>query len=157
MADRIVVMDAGRIAQVGSPEEVYDRPVSPFVANFMGAENMLDLEVTPAAGGLEIRVDGQRPVTWAGSAPAGAVVAYFRDDIARLDDPQASAEGDLVLVGTVQQRAYPGGHYRYGVSVGDRHVSVTDAGYHEVGSSVGVRLPLAAMHLFPRGSQAQHR
>jgi ABC-type Fe3+/spermidine/putrescine transport system ATPase subunit len=39
MADRIVVMDAGRIAQVGAPKEVYDHPNSPFVASFMGAEN----------------------------------------------------------------------------------------------------------------------
>ena len=51
MADRIVVMDAGRIAQAGPPKEVYDRPNSPFVASFMGAENTLDLEVAPAPGG----------------------------------------------------------------------------------------------------------
>ncbi len=51
MADRIVVMDAGRIAQVGTPEEVYDRPASPFVASFMGAENTIALEVERADGG----------------------------------------------------------------------------------------------------------
>src|SRR5437660_12663853 len=35
VADRIVVMNAGRVEQVGTPEEVYDRPVSPFVYNFL--------------------------------------------------------------------------------------------------------------------------
>ncbi|MDJ1159897.1 ABC transporter ATP-binding protein [Chelatococcus sp. SYSU_G07232] len=154
MADRIVVMDAGRIVQVGTPEEVYDKPVSPFVARFMGADNTLDLQVEATAQGVEIRVDGQPPATWRGTAPVGAVVAYFRDDIARLDRAGTAGEGNLLLDGTVEQRAYPGGHYRYGVSVGDRHVSVTDPGYHEVGSAVRVCLPLAAMHLFPRGGHA---
>jgi len=37
MADRIAILDAGRIAQLGTPEEVYNRPNSPFIASFMGA------------------------------------------------------------------------------------------------------------------------
>src|SRR5258708_4196184 len=41
MADRIVVMNAGRIEQIGTPEEVYDRPVSRFVASFIGASNVI--------------------------------------------------------------------------------------------------------------------
>ena len=45
MADRIVVMDAGKIAQIGSPKEVFDHPNSPFVASFMGAENTIGLDV----------------------------------------------------------------------------------------------------------------
>ena len=48
MADRIAILDAGRIAQLGSPEEVYNRPNSPFVASFMGAGNVLELEARPA-------------------------------------------------------------------------------------------------------------
>ena len=82
MADRIVVMDAGRIAQVGPPKEVYDRPNSPFVASFMGAENTLDLEVAPAAGG---RRDRRRrrgaPIPWSGAGARRPVTAYFRDDV----------------------------------------------------------------------------
>ena len=58
MADRIVVMDAGRIAQVGTPKEVYDRPASPFVASFMGADNTLALDVARTASGVEIRTGG---------------------------------------------------------------------------------------------------
>ena len=51
MADRIVVMDGGRIAQVGAPKEVYDRPNSPFVASFMGADNTIGLDVRPSGSG----------------------------------------------------------------------------------------------------------
>ena len=42
MADRIVIMNAGRIEQIGTPQEVYDRPNSKFVARFIGGSNVLD-------------------------------------------------------------------------------------------------------------------
>ena len=46
MADRIVVMNEGRIEQVGTPEEIYSAPASPFVADFIGVMNFLQGEVT---------------------------------------------------------------------------------------------------------------
>ena len=46
MADRIVVMDQGRIEQVGTPEEIYSTPASPFVADFIGVMNFLKGEIT---------------------------------------------------------------------------------------------------------------
>jgi ABC-type Fe3+/spermidine/putrescine transport system ATPase subunit len=150
MADRIVVMEAGRIAQVGPPKEVYDRPVSPFVASFMGADNTIDLEVTPAGSGVEIRAsEDHLPVRWQGSAPVGAVRAFFRDDVAKLDAPDAQVEGAIVLPGHIAQRTYPGGHYRYGIAIGTRHFTVTDERYLDLGTPVGLRLPLEALHLFP--------
>jgi ABC-type Fe3+/spermidine/putrescine transport system ATPase subunit len=150
MADRIVVMDAGRIAQAGPPKDVYDRPVSPFVASFMGADNTIDLDVAQGESGLDISAgDGLPPVRWQGSAPAGPVRAYFRDDVAKLDVPDAQVEGAIVLPGRIAQRAYPGGHYRYGVAIGERHFTVTDERYLDLDTPVGLRLPLAALHLFP--------
>ncbi len=150
MADRIVVMDAGCIAQVGPPKEVYDRPVSPFVASFMGADNTIDLDVAPAESGVDIRAGaGQPPVRWRGPVPAGPVRAYFRDDVAKLDAPDAHVEGAIVLPGRIAQRAYPGGYYRYGVAIGDRHFTVMDERYLDLDTPVGLRLPLAALHLFP--------
>ncbi len=44
IADRIVVMDAGRIQQIGSPQEVYSNPKNAFVADFMGISNMIDVK-----------------------------------------------------------------------------------------------------------------
>lgn len=150
MADRIVVMDAGRIAQVGPPKEVYDQPASPFVASFMGADNIIDLHVSPSGSEVEIRTaQDQPPVRWQGLAPAGPVRAYFRDDVAGLDAPDARVDGAIVLPGRISQRAYPGGHYRYGVAIGERHFTVTDARYLDLDTPVGLRLPLAALHLFP--------
>ncbi|MEU5497296.1 ABC transporter ATP-binding protein [Streptomyces griseofuscus] len=45
MSDRIAVFDRGRIAQVGTPAEIYERPATPFVASFVGTSNLLDAEV----------------------------------------------------------------------------------------------------------------
>ncbi|RDI60820.1 ABC transporter ATP-binding protein [Microvirga subterranea] len=149
MADRIVVMEAGRIAQVGSPEEVFDHPNSPFVASFMGAENTIALDVRPSGAGVEVRAAGGSATTWTGTAPVGGVTAYFRDDVASLDDPNARIEGSIVLPGTITQRTYPGGHYRYVVAIDDRHFTVTDSAYHELDRPVRLRLPLASLHLFP--------
>src|ERR1700741_4291767 len=52
MADRIAILDAGRIAQLGTPEEVYNRPNSPFIAAFMGAGNVVALEAKAEGGGM---------------------------------------------------------------------------------------------------------
>ena len=45
MADRIFVMNAGRIEQIGTPSDIYDAPSSPFVADFIGVMNFLPVEV----------------------------------------------------------------------------------------------------------------
>ncbi|RWJ05725.1 ABC transporter ATP-binding protein [Mesorhizobium sp.] len=49
IADRIVVMDGGRILQIGRPREVYDKPGSPFVADFIGASNTIEAKVMARA------------------------------------------------------------------------------------------------------------
>jgi putative spermidine/putrescine transport system ATP-binding protein len=53
MSDRIAVFDSGRIEQVGAPEEIYDRPASPFVADFVGSTNMLDAPAARRVLGLD--------------------------------------------------------------------------------------------------------
>ncbi|WP_420403494.1 ABC transporter ATP-binding protein [Nisaea sp.] len=59
MSDRIVVMSAGRVEQIGSPEEVYNRPVSEFVTSFLGNANLLSGTVRNVVGGVaEIEVAG---------------------------------------------------------------------------------------------------
>jgi putative spermidine/putrescine transport system ATP-binding protein len=51
MSDRVAVFNAGRIVQVGTPEEVYERPQTRFVAEFVGGSNVLDADVTVRFGG----------------------------------------------------------------------------------------------------------
>jgi ABC-type Fe3+/spermidine/putrescine transport system ATPase subunit len=150
MADRIVVMDQGRIAQVGSPEDVYHRPNSPFVATFMGADNTIALQIGQGTSGAQVQAGPHHdatPITF--SPAAGAVTAYFRDDVARIEPPGHRQAGEIALQGKVMLRSYPGGHYRYAVAVGDREYMVRDARLYEVGTPVGLCLPVEALHLFP--------
>src|SRR3982751_2139454 len=55
MADRIVVMNAGRIEQIGTPQDVYDRPNSRFVARFIGGSNVIDAQ---HVSGSEVSIRG---------------------------------------------------------------------------------------------------
>jgi len=61
VSDRIVVMEAGRIAQIGTPEDLYDRPASPFIADFIGDANLIRGSVTAgrfAGAGLDLPLPG---------------------------------------------------------------------------------------------------
>jgi ABC-type Fe3+/spermidine/putrescine transport system ATPase subunit len=150
MADRIVVMGPGRIAQAGTPEEIFDRPASPFIASFMGAENTIEVDIAPSSSGVEIKAQGaSRSIIWNGAAPSGRVTAYFRDDIARFVDGEDGAENEIVLQGSIVSRTYPGGYYRFAVKVADRLYLVKDERYRGVGQAVGLGLPIKDLHLFP--------
>ncbi len=137
LADRIAVIDAGRIAQVGAPESVFHQPASPFVAGFMGADN--SLAVVRREGG------------WA-NAPAaspGSTRAHFRGDRARLIDAGTLAEaGALVLDGVVAQRVYLGNAYRYRIRAGNDEVWVEDATSRNEGAAVRVAVGPDALLLF---------
>ena len=151
MADRIAILDAGRIAQLGSPEEVYNRPNSPFVASFMGAGNVLELEARPADGGMRIEASSHNEaVLIPGSSMAGPVVAHFRSEAARLGPADAANAERLLLRGRIVQASYPGGFYRYAVAVGQNQFMVDDPRRLAVGENVGIGLPVSSLHIFSR-------
>jgi spermidine/putrescine transport system ATP-binding protein len=61
MSDRIAVMRAGRLEQVGTPEQIYDEPESAFVARFIGSANLIPVEVERAGDGrAALRLPGER-------------------------------------------------------------------------------------------------
>ena len=159
MADRIVILDAGRIAQVGTPEEIYNRPVSPFVASFMGAGNAIRLNLRAEGDSLAIApgphngpmrlapgADGLRP---------GPVMAQFRSEQAKLVRDGDSVADGLLLSGRIAQAAYPGGFWRYRVAVGDQHFLVDDERRMAVGNAVRVRLPAQSLYLYPEEAVRQ--
>jgi ABC-type Fe3+/spermidine/putrescine transport system ATPase subunit len=162
MADRIVILNAGRIAQIGTPEEIYNRPVSPFVASFMGAANIVLLRLGSDGRGLALEHEalGRRtaidPAVLPIDRDAGcqgtlSLNAHFRSEDARLCDPGAVAEGCLVLRGEIVQCSYPGGFYRYAVRVGaEQQYLVDDARRLPLGDAIGIALPLTALHFYPQ-------
>jgi len=143
LADRIAVIDAGRIVQCGAPEDVFHRPTSAFVAGFMGADNGLDL--------VE-RADGT--LVAAGANGAGrAVRAHFRGDAARLVPAAEPVPADtLMLPGVVAQAFYIGQGYRYRVRTGDTEVWVHAPDRMDEGTTASIAIPRAALMLFPRDS-----
>jgi ABC-type Fe3+/spermidine/putrescine transport system ATPase subunit len=162
MADRIAIMDAGTIVQLGPPEDVYNRPASPFVAAFMGADNVIELAIRRGEGAVEVAAGAQNDAatlpfgTQPGEdglhlegAPDGKVVAHFRSEAARLMRAGEAPQGSLILRGQIRQSSYPGGFYRYAVAVGERQFMVDDPRRIGAGEPVGVCLPAAALHLYP--------
>jgi len=153
MADRIAILDAGQVAQIGTPEEIYNHPNSPFVARFMGAGNILPLRVCSdgmlAGDGIGIGA-ALLAANGNGQWPEGTLVnAHFRSEDARLCRPDQPGEGCLVLHGEIVQCSYPGGFYRYAVRIGSRQYLVDDVRRLAIGETIGIALPAMALHLYP--------
>jgi multiple sugar transport system ATP-binding protein len=86
MADKIVVMQGGRIEQVGAPLEVYDRPANVFVAGFIGSPAMNLIEGRVSGGAVEA-LGARLPLRTAGGIPDGrAVLCGVRPEHFLLDD-----------------------------------------------------------------------
>ena len=106
MSDRIGVMDEGELLQVGTPEEIYERPASRFVADFIGQTNLLDAtvegpELVCLANGVRVQV--------ATSAPAGTAVAVsLRPERAEILPPGIEPGDRPHLKGRLEQVTYLG-------------------------------------------------
>ena len=92
MADRIVVMNDSVIEQIGTPQDIYYRPASLFVAGFIGAMNMMDAEVD-GSGTLATRslpLEAEQPLQ-----PGSRVTVCVRPEDVRLLQPDENAENTL--------------------------------------------------------------
>ena len=121
VADRVAVMRAGRIEQLGTPEELYSRPSSAFVADFVGLSNRLPGRID----GDTIEVRGQRLPLLDTSAPAGAAVALVRPE----DLSIASVDAREGLPATVLTSSFLGSLRRTRLRLDDGHEVVVQ---HEV-------------------------
>jgi spermidine/putrescine transport system ATP-binding protein len=102
MADAIAVMNNGRIEQLGTPSELYERPRTAFVAGFLGVSNLLRGEVFDDQG---VRIDGAGAIRVASPLPtSGSRVAVG----VRPEKLNLNGEGANTLRGTVRERAYTG-------------------------------------------------
>ena len=161
MADRVVVLDQGAIVQSGTPEEVYHRPNSPFVADFVGADNRLPVhaafrngDVLLSGPGLENTVrlplsDGAgMPGVNAPNPVDGWMVAQFHSEAAVLGTNGTAADAGLVVRGVVRENSYLGKVYRHGIVVGDIEFLIDHRRRLDVGAAVEMRVPAAALNLF---------
>jgi spermidine/putrescine ABC transporter ATP-binding subunit len=115
MSDRIALMNRGRIEQLGDATELYERPKSRFVAEFIGESNVLDGETEPgwfvSAAGLRVRAKAEG---------AGKALLVLRPEKAELH-PDDSGDG---LSGIVRELVYVGDFTRYRVDVAGAMLTV---------------------------------
>ncbi|HWB48465.1 MAG TPA: ABC transporter ATP-binding protein [Stellaceae bacterium] len=117
ISDRVVVMNVGGIEQIGSPEDIYNRPRTRFVADFVGSANLIAGRVAEGAaapgpvgfravGGVELRAWAARPPS-AGDGCVAIRTAY-------IDLPRGAPNGDAnTAAGTIRQRLFHGDYIQY--------------------------------------------
>jgi len=122
MSDRVMVMNEGRIEQIGTPFEVYNRPTTPFVASFVGTLSMLNGTVDNIAKGV-VKTGG---ATFAGLtlpakvAKGGKVTLAVRPEALRLDQ----RPGDQVLEGRIAAVDFLGSVIRIRIMLGEDLLSL---------------------------------
>ena len=149
MADRVGVMRAGRLEQVAEPAELYSRPATAFVAEFVGTMNRLPAEL--GDGGTVVTVLGTTVPTQEGGPSSGPVDALVRPENLTV----AVAEGGD---GIVTGRTFLGAVTRVAVRLsGDTEVAVdvssAAAAAMAPGTAVQVSLPAAPVLVAPRVSE----
>lgn len=140
LANRIAVMQAGRVVQEGTPREIYDSPATLFVSTFIGDANVLKGEARQGVTSLEA---GLR---FPSDAPDGPVVAVIRPELAHVEagsGTSRSSDEIITLPGVVQDIVYVGTYARVTVLAGGVELVIHETGRHmapdiEIGSGVNV-------------------
>jgi iron(III) transport system ATP-binding protein len=124
LSHEIAVMGEGRIVQIGSPREIYERPCNRFVADFIGTTNFIDARV------IEVIEDGRCRV----GTPLGALsvrcsdrlrvneavmVSVRPEDVELSEQQPEGADRDTVCMGVVDAKAFLGEHLDFRVRIGD--------------------------------------
>jgi spermidine/putrescine transport system ATP-binding protein len=153
MSNRLVVMDRGRIMQLGTPEEVYRAPVNEFVADFLGVANLLDVECAPGSGLTrsvrfgEFPLEAQAPP----GHPAGPSRAVIRPECVEL--AEAGLTGGNRLPGMVDRTVFLGSTTQVmvrlpqGAVVQSLVTNTSGTDTFTTGQPVSVRLPSEALRV----------
>ena len=162
LSDRVVVIQKGRILQIGAPEDIYCRPKSRAVAEFFGSPNLIDASARgsrPIADGLfELDVEGKG---WSGKCRAAkgfvdgeAVLVMLRPENMRLAN--GDANGAMTWTGQVAASIFRGAQRSLVVRTiaGDLNVDTSAFAHPAVGSNVTVVADGAAAWAAPIAPEA---
>jgi putative spermidine/putrescine transport system ATP-binding protein len=122
MSDRIAIMDHGRIHQVGSPGEVYERPANPFVGRFLGEANLIEGTVLAEAGAvvrLRLPSGQELRAPSSDSCRTGRGMLFIRPERVEIS-PSTIATGDPkanTLAGKVRRCSFLGNILRYAIDL----------------------------------------
>jgi putative spermidine/putrescine transport system ATP-binding protein len=142
LGDRIVVMQKGAIAQIGTPRDIYFTPKSRFVAEFIGAANIIE---APVENGHLVLPGGRQPV--GGDANVAAAIAMIRPETIRI-----VAAGDAPLSGVIDSVSFIGDRQRMivsGVSNKFLTVDAPNTVHAQAGERIGLSIVPEAVRLLP--------
>ncbi|WP_105382588.1 ABC transporter ATP-binding protein [Neorhizobium alkalisoli] len=122
ISDRIVVMNAGRAEQIGTPSEIYNRPNTRFVASFVGTLNIIEATVVdPSANTVKVGDNTVRLREPVGALKVGDKISIaLRPEAGSLSE---SAKGDTAIVGNVISSHFLGSVIRTKMDVGGNQIS----------------------------------
>lgn len=140
MSDRVVVMNNGKIAQIGTPADIYNEPANAFVADFIGEANiingiMLD-DCRVSILGHELKC-----------VDKGFGVNTPVDVVIRPEDIEVVEPSDAVLVGTVQDAVFKGVHYEMTVKCNKCQWIIHSTVCQKVGSTIGMTVTPDNIHI----------
>ena len=133
MSDRIAVMNAGRVEQLGTPEELYERPASRFVADFIGTTNLLRATVD-ADGRARLETGEPVAIDRDGHAPGTTIEISVRPESIRL----LPAAAEDAIPARVEQAAYLGTNVSYQLR------TTGGTGLTVLAPKAGIRLPVGS-------------
>jgi spermidine/putrescine transport system ATP-binding protein len=125
MSDRIAVIADGKVEQVGSPEEIYARPATAYVAGFLGSANIFEANVSDISANLATCAALGRTISAevGDDAPRGEAAIVVRPERVAIGDESAPCPaGHNRVVGTVLDVVYLGASTQVSVDVGDAQV-----------------------------------
>ena len=144
MSDRVVVMDKGKIQQVGTPEDIYNEPVNAFVADFIGESNIVDAVMIKD---YYVRISG---VVFdcldKGFEPNEKVEAVIRPEDIKIHELGTKD----TLPGKVTDVVFKGTFFETFVDVGGFIWLVQTTEYHKVGETIGMYIDADSIHVMKR-------
>lgn len=145
MSDTVVVMDKGKIQQIGTPEDIYNEPVNAFVADFIGESNIVDAimldDYLVTFGGVKFKC-----------LDSGFEKNEFVEAVVRPEDIVITEVGAKAsLTGTITSVTFKGVHFEILVDVGGFIWMIqTTQEHHKVGETIGMYIEPDAIHIMKR-------
>ena len=144
MSDRVVVMDKGRIQQIGTPEEIYNEPVNAFVADFIGESNIVDAVMikdylVSFQGAIFDCLDK-------GFAPNEPTEAVVRPEDIKICEVGAKD----TLTGVITDVVFKGTFFETFVDVNGFIWLIQTTEYHKIGETIGMFIEADAIHVMKR-------
>ncbi|TVQ97024.1 MAG: ABC transporter ATP-binding protein [Spirochaetaceae bacterium] len=160
LSDRIVIMNRGRVVQIGTPKEIYHHPSTPFVSDFIGNANFLDGEVEAVRDGVVSIHLGPTSVMLPaaqcdeGLRPGDEVVVSVKPEAIEVGIPDEVCATNPQMIGRVDYAGFVGASTEYRILFGDTFVTALQPNVpgrsltHAIGDDVGLHFQIQAIRAY---------